>query len=96
MSTEALHEKIAAIGRHEQNDSMNLDGSTSEIDDDEFFDPDEEGVTFDKSFDSNERNNIEKLLMIQAAGTNPSHNRPGARCPVPDGMPLIVSGNQVS
>ncbi len=96
MSTEALHEKITATGRHEQNDSMDLDASTSEIDDDEFFDPDEDGVTFEKSFDSNERSSIEKLLMIQAAVTNPSHNRPGARCPVPDGMPLIKSGDQVS
>ena len=66
------------------------------MNDEEFFDPDEEGVTFEKSFDSNDGNNIERLLLIQAAVTNPSHNRPGARCPVPDGMPLIKSGDQVS
>jgi len=96
MSTEALHDKMTATGdRHEQSDSMNLDGS-SEYDDDEFFDPDEEGVSFEKSFDSNQGNNIERLLMLQAAVTNPSHKRLGARCPVPDGMPLIKSGDQVS
>lgn len=96
MSTEALHEKISATDRNRINDSMNSDGSTSGVEYEEFFDPDEEGVSFEKSFDSNEESNIERLLMIQAAVTNPIHNRPGARCPVPDGMPLINSGDQVS
>lgn len=94
MSTEALHHKITD-GQNKV-DSMNLDGSSSDMDDEEFFDPDEEGVTFEKSFDSNDGNNIERLLMLQAAVTNHSHNRPGARCPVPNGMPLIKSGDQVS
>lgn len=94
MSTEALHHKITD-GQNKV-DSMNLDGSSSDMDDEEFFDPDEEGVTFEKSFDSNDGNNIERLLTLQAAVTNHSHNRPGARCPVPDGMPLIKSGDQVS
>ena len=62
MSTEALHHKIT--DGHNKVDSMNLDGSSSDMDDEEFFDPDEEGVTFEKSFDSNDGNNIERLLTL--------------------------------
>ncbi len=96
MSTEALCDKKTATETQQQCDSVDLDGSASDNCDDEFFDPEEESFTFDKSFDSKSGNNIERLLMRQSAGTSPMHNRLGARCPVPDGMPLTESGDQVS
>ena len=97
MSTEALHERIH---KDTHNESMESSGSEKHSsDDEEFFDPEEEEVSFDKSSDDGERRrhaNIERMLMLQAAVVNPSHNRLGARCPVPNGMPLIGSGDQVS
>jgi len=95
MSTEALYEK-RMHNDHEYDDSMESNGSVvSNSDDDEFFDPDEEEVTFDKSPTKQGNYNIERMLMLQAAVMSPSHNRIGARCPVPDGMPLIESGDQL-
>lgn len=44
-----------------------------------------------------ESHGVEKMLILQAAAMNPNKNnsRSGARCPVPDAMPLIESGDQV-
>lgn len=100
MSTEALHERMY---NDQHDDSMDSGGSASEkhsssSDDDEFFDPEEEEVSFDASPEKQHgsHRNIERMLMLQAAVSNPSHSlRSGARCPVPDALPLIESGDQL-
>lgn len=91
MSTEALHEK-----QMEQDHDASVDsvGSTkNSSDDDEFFEAEEEEIQIDES---PQKRRIEEMLMLHSAVMNPHHNRVGARCPVPDGMPLIESGDQVS
>ena len=64
--------------------------------DDDFFDPEEEEVAFDGNLDGIEKKQDIERMLKEAAITTPSHNRIGARCPVPDAMPLIKSGDQVS
>jgi len=100
MSIEALHNKRNITQDDEINDAMESGGTVSENqsieEDDEFFDPEDEEVSFVRSPDvKQESRDIERMLMLQAAVMNPSHNRVGARCPVPDAMPLIQSGDQV-
>ena len=91
MSLEAL--------QNEELDSMKEDGSFSNSDGDEFFDPEEEEVSFQSNsskFLDNKQ--IEAMLKVEAATTMNSltcPNRIGARCPVPDGLPLIETGDQV-
>ncbi len=62
---------------------------------DEFFDPEEEEVLFGDDAIDDSNNQIEAMLKIKATALNSTHNRLGARCPVPDSMPLIRSGGQV-
>jgi len=97
MSTEALYEKRMQNNGHQEDDSM-MDSE----DDDVFFDPEEEEeeVSFYKNSPARRQgdgsHDIERMLMLQAAVMNPGqNNRIGARCPVPDGMPLIESGDQL-
>ena len=103
MSTEALYEK--RMQNSDQRDDSIMDSSISagdnSDDDDEFFDPEEEEVSFYRASpakrDGGANQDIERMLMLQAAVMSPSRNgRIGARCPVPDGMPLIETGDQVS
>lgn len=63
--------------------------------DDEFFDPEEEEVLFEDDVQEDSSNQIEAMLKIKATALNSSHNRLGARCPVPDSMPLMQTGGQV-
>ncbi|KAL3761539.1 hypothetical protein ACHAW5_003087 [Stephanodiscus triporus] len=100
MSIEALHNKRNITQDDEINDAMESGGTVSENqsieEDDEFFDPEDEEVSFVRSPDAKqESRDIERMLMLQAAVMTPSHNRVGARCPVPDAMPLIQSGDQL-
>jgi hypothetical protein len=101
MSMDALHNKRNITQDNEINDSMESGGTVSENqsieEDDEFFDPEDEEVSFVRSPGvKHESRDIERMLMLQAAVITPSHNRIGARCPVPDAMPLNASGDQVS
>jgi hypothetical protein len=92
LSIEAMHKEHLA---NEQNDSTEEEDSHSDSDDDEFFDPEEE-VSFESDSRDIETKHIEAMLKLEAAAVaNPSHNRIGARCPVPDGLPLIKTGDQV-
>lgn len=78
-----------------QNDTMEVDESYSNSDDDEFFDPEEE-VSFQLGSREIDSNEIEAMLkQATAASAHPSHNRIGARCPVPDAPPLLETGDQV-
>jgi hypothetical protein len=80
-------------------ESMEEGGTHSNSDSDEFFDPEEEEVDFgtDTSQVQTGSNEIETMLKMEAAAvTNPGLNRNGARCPVPNGLPLIETGGQVS
>lgn len=100
MSTEALHEKQMQQYIQEDNgihgDAMNDSESEKQSsDDDEFFDPEEEEVLFDSPSKAIASHQIEDMLKIRAMALNPSHNRVGARCPVPDAMPLIRTGDQL-
>ena len=92
MSLEAL--------QSEEHESMEEDGSFSNSDSDEFFDPEEEEVSFQSnSGELLDNKHIEAMLKVEAATTvNPMTcpNRVGARCPVPDGLPLVETGDQVS
>jgi hypothetical protein len=109
MSVEALHDKRNITRDDELNDSMESGGTVSDNqasseEDDEFFDPEPaETVTFEtatasgRSPDAKQKSrDIERMLKLQAAVITPSHNRIGARCPVPDALPLKKSGDQVS
>lgn len=79
----------------EQSESMEEEDSQSSSDDDEFFDPEEE-VSFESDSRDVESKHIEAMLKLEAAVVaNPRHSRIGARCPVPDGLPLIKTGDQV-
>ena len=75
-----------------EHQSMEEDDSNSESD--EFFEAEEEEV----SFGSDSRDSvmkIEAMLKNAAASAISGHNRIGARCPVPDVMPLVETGDQV-
>ena len=109
MSVKALHDKRISTHDDEVNESIEsggnvLDNYASSEEDDEFFDPElvetetfETDAAFDRSPDSKQTNrDIERMLMLQAAVMTPSHNRIGARCPVPDALPLKNSGDQVN
>ena len=91
MSTEALHEKRLQF--EDLKDDLDSDKQSS--DGDEFFEPEEEEMAVDLHTNEIPDRSIAEMLKIQAAALNPSHNRIGARCPVPDGMPLIKTGDQV-
>ncbi len=104
LSTEALHQKqmqneLEMQNEHEHDESMESGGSEldqNSSDDDEFFDPEEEESAIEQSPEKKRGSHaIEKMLKLQAAVMTSSHNRIGARCPVPDTMPLIESGDQV-
>jgi Rab3 GTPase-activating protein catalytic subunit len=91
MSLEALE-----AAHNEDLDSMEVDGSASNSDSDEFFDPEEEEVSFESSSREANSKEIEAMLKMEAAAVaNSGHNRIGARCPVPDGLPLVETGGQV-
>lgn len=109
MSVEALRDKRSNTHDDETNESIESvgdesDNHASSEDDDEFFDPEpaetdtfETDTAFDGSPDAKQKNrDIARMLMLQAAVMTPSHNRIGARCPVPDALPLKKSGDQVS
>jgi hypothetical protein len=109
MSVEALRDKRSNTHDDEINESIESvgdesDNHASSEDDDEFFDPEpaetdtfETDTAFDGSPDAKQKNrDIARMLMLQAAVMTPSHNRIGARCPVPDALPLKKSGDQVS
>ncbi|KAL7549742.1 hypothetical protein ACHAWF_013009 [Thalassiosira exigua] len=102
MSTEALYEKRMR-NDHEHDDSiMNSEGSmlgrqSGSEDDDEFFDTEEveQTVSFEPCLETRQDTPIEEMLMRQATVMGPLSDRIGARCPVPDGMPLVESGDQL-
>jgi hypothetical protein len=90
---------IEAQSDVDEHESIEEGGMYSNSDSDEFFDPEEEEVDFgtDTSEAQTGSNEIETMLKMEAAAvTNPGLNRNGARCPVPDGLPLIETGGQVS
>ena len=94
MSTEALHEEQMRVDDDNGSQaSMSINNNSS--DDDEFFDPQEGDVAVNVSGES-DPDNIEEMLKRKASSMlSPRHNRVGARCPVPDALPLIESGDQV-
>ncbi|KAL9180712.1 hypothetical protein ACHAXT_011165 [Thalassiosira profunda] len=94
MSTEALHEEQMRVdGDNGSQASMSVNNNSS--DDDEFFDPQDGDVTVNVSGES-DPDNIEEMLKRKASSMlSPRHNRVGARCPVPDALPLIESGDQL-
>jgi Rab3 GTPase-activating protein catalytic subunit len=100
MSMESLHDKRNSTHDGEINDSMEsggtLSGNHSSEDDDEFFDPDDEVIFSYGSPDTKQKNSDIERMLLQATITAPSHNRIGARCPVPDALPLGSSGDQVN
>ncbi|KAL3787814.1 hypothetical protein HJC23_003563 [Cyclotella cryptica] len=92
LSVEAMHNEHLAS---EEDESTEEEDSHPHSDDDEFFDPEEE-VSFESDPRAIESKQIEAMLKLEAAAVaNPSHNRIGARCPVPDGLPLKDTGDQV-
>jgi hypothetical protein len=100
MSMESLHDKRNSAHDGEINDSMEsggtLSGNHSSEDDDEFFDPDDEVIFSGRRPDMKEKNSDIERMLLQVTVTAPSHNRIGARCPVPYALPLGSSGDQVS
>jgi len=96
-SSDIHEESMESWGISGEGQSMLPENST-DSDDDDFFDAEEE-VSFDESPDNNQESNtntnIERMLKLQASVLNPGHNRVGARCPVPDALPLIESGDQL-
>jgi len=99
LSTEALHQKQMEKYIN-QNDPINdqitaICNSEDSGSDDEFFDPEEEEVLFGDDGREGSSNQIEEMLKIKATALNSTHNRLGARCPVPDSMPLTQSGGQL-
>jgi len=97
-SSDLHEESMESWGNSGEGQSM-LPENNTDSDDDDFFDAEEE-VSFDENPDSNQQEsntntNIERMLKLQASVLNPGHNRVGARCPVPDALPLIESGDQL-
>ena len=76
--------------------AIDEDDSYSNSDNDEFFDPEEEVISFESDSRKSGCQQIEAMLRVEAAAVIKSgHNRIGARCPVPDRLPLIRTGGQV-
>ena len=100
ISIDALYNKKNNTGVNDSILSNSTVNSTAtenrSSEDDDFFDPEEEEVAFDGNLDGKEKKQDIERMLKEAAITTPSHNRIGARCPVPDAMPLIKSGDQVS
>jgi Rab3 GTPase-activating protein catalytic subunit len=100
ISIDALYNKQNNTGVNDSILSNSTVNSTAtenrSSEDDDFFDPEEEEVAFDGSPDGKEKKQDIERMLKEAAITTTSHNRIGARCPVPDAMPLIKSGDQVS
>ena len=86
MSLEAMQD-----GKNAEHQSMKEDDSNSESD--EFFEAEEEEVSFGS--ESHDDAEIEAMLKNAAASAISGHNRIGARCPVPDVLPLVETGDQV-
>jgi hypothetical protein len=100
ISIDALYNKKNNTGVNDSILSNSTVNSTAtenrSSEDDDFFDPEEEEVAFDGNLDGIEKKQDIERMLKEAAITTPSHSRIGARCPVPDAMPLIKSGDQVS